>query len=176
MIIVNKIAQDLRALGMSQTNLARLSCVSADRLSRFLSESLELRPAEVDRLSDVLQKCIRLESGDGRLGSFKIPIDWDRMILNPAATDDQSSDTDQFEFEADLDFALDCHPVLSVLIPLDVLKSLVSAGPSQFLKIKQSEVVALLGLIVRNPETSDTNRDAAEDLLELANKGISADD
>jgi hypothetical protein len=161
---------------MSQINLARLSRVSTDRLSRFLSGSLELRPAEVDRLSQVLQKCIRLESGDGRLGSFRIPIDWDRMILNPTATDDQSSDTDKFEFEGDLDFTLDRHPVLSVLIPLDVLKSLVSAGPSRFLKITQSDVVALLGLIVRNPETSDANRASAQELLDLCDQGVSADD
>jgi transcriptional regulator with XRE-family HTH domain len=176
MIIANKIAQDLRALGMSQTNLARLSHVSPDRLSRFLNESLNLRPDEVDRLTNVLQKCARLESGDGRLGTFKIPIDWDRMILNPAATDDQSSDIAQFEFEGDIDFTLDRHPVLTVLLPLDVLKSLVSAGPSRFLKITQSEVVALLGLIVRNPETSDDNKVAAQSLLDLSNQGAGDDD
>jgi transcriptional regulator with XRE-family HTH domain len=100
MVIANKIAQDLRALGMSQVNLARLSRVTTDRLSRFLSGSLELRPDEVGRLTKVLQDCSRLESGDGLLGSLKIPVDWDRMILNPAATDDQPSDT-KFKFEGD---------------------------------------------------------------------------
>jgi hypothetical protein len=81
-----------------------------------------------------------------------------------------------FEFEGDFDFCLDRHPVLSVLIPLDTLKSLVSAGPSRFLKITQSEVVGLLGLMTRNPNTSEDNRVAAEDLLDLSNQGAGDDD
>lgn len=175
MVIANKIAQDLQALGMSQANLARLGRVSADRLSRFLSGQMELRPAEIDRLITVLRDCGRLESGDGRLGSLKIPVDWDRMILNPAATDDQPSDT-KFKFEGDLDFTLDPNPVLTVVVPLGVLESLVSSGPSRFLKITQSEVVGLLGLIVRNPNTSEDNRAAAQSLLDLSNQGAGDDD
>jgi hypothetical protein len=87
------------------------------------------------------------------------------VMFSDAPLGDQSSDTDKFEFEGDFDFTMDRHPVLSVLVPLDVLKSLVSAGPSRFLEITQSEVVGLLGLIVRNPNTSEDNRAAAQSLV-----------
>jgi hypothetical protein len=172
MIIATKTAESLRLLGMTQLCLSRLARVSNVRLSRFLGGSLELRPDEMDRLAATLHNCFMIQKGDGRLASSNLPIDWDRMVISDESTVGDAS----FEFEGDFDFCLDRHPVLSVLIPLDTLKSLVSAGPSRFLKITQSEVVTLLGLVVRNPNTSEDNRVAAENLLELSNQGAGDDD
>jgi hypothetical protein len=172
MIIATKTAESLRQLGMTQLCLSRLARVSNVRLSRFLGGSLELRPDEMDRLAATLHNCFMIQKGDGRLASSNLPIDWDRMVVSDESTVGDVG----FEFEGDFDFCLDRHPVLSILIPLDTLKSLVSAGPTRFLKITQSEVVGLLGLIARNPNTSEDNRAAAQSLLDLSNQGAGDDD
>jgi hypothetical protein len=173
MILATKTAESLRRLGMTQLCLSRLARVNNVRLSRFLNSSLELRADEMDRVSCVLTKCCQVQKGDGRLAT-NVPIDWDRMILNDEY--DDAADATKFEFHADIDFTLDREPVLSLVVPMQTLKSLVAASPTQFLRITQGEIVALLGLIVRNPESSDINRSAAQELLDLCDQGVGADD
>lgn len=66
----------LSALNLSQTNLSVLAKVRGDRLCRYIKGSLELKAAELDRISDCLNRCVEVELSNG------LPVDWSRIVLH----------------------------------------------------------------------------------------------
>jgi hypothetical protein len=160
--------QHLDTLNMSQSTFARLARIAPDRLSRFLSGNLELRPNEMDRLERVVGACVRAESGQSAIG-LTLPVDWDRVSFNEES-DILAGDTDVEwkHFEGDIEFEVaPGKALLSVVVPMDTLRDLIAGDPRGFLQIKQGTVAILLGQILRNPETSDVNKAGAQSLLEL---------
>lgn len=160
--------QQLETLNMSQSTFARLARIAPDRLSRFLSGNLELRPDEMDRLERVIGACIRTEAGQSVIG-LTLPIDWDRVTFNEES-DVLAGNTalEWKHFEGDIEFEIaPGQTLLSVVVPMATLRELIAGDPRGFLQIKQGTVAILLGQIIRNPETSSVNKAGAKSLLEL---------
>jgi hypothetical protein len=75
----------------------------------------------------------------------------------------------RFGFSGHIDFEDPEIPVLTMQIPIKILKRLIASSPSVFLEVKRSEIVGLLKIIAANPETPDAEREIVKNLLGKSN-------
>jgi plasmid maintenance system antidote protein VapI len=174
----NQILNELHVLGMTQQTAARLSRIPADRLSRFLGGNSSLRADEAGRLTSVVETCLHLDQrGDERL-AYATPTDWSRVAKSPeiekavfAAEEPYMTSSlpgMDFGFSGDLDFENPEIPVLTMQLPMRVLKALIAGPSSRFLYIQRHEIVGLLRIIEANPNTSESDLAVVRGLLKKA--------
>jgi transcriptional regulator with XRE-family HTH domain len=77
-----QILNALRALGMTQQTVARLSRIPADRLSRYLKGNAPLHDGEAARLNGVIQTALQTENGTNDRLCESLPVDWSRVALS----------------------------------------------------------------------------------------------